>query len=320
MNPYVFIVGCPRSGTTLLQRMIDAHPQIAITPETHWIPRYFQGRIGVTPDGVVTAELIDRLLEYERFSKLEIDRATLQTLIGSSPKLLYSSFVSKLFDLYGQAQGKALVGDKTPAYVEKLPMLHELWPHAKIVHLIRDGRDVCLSLRNWSRGEKTCGRFSSWAEDPIATVAFWWKRLVQVGQENGAVLGSKLYYELRYESLVQNPEQECSALCEFLGLKYHQAMLRFFEGRTRKEPGLNSKDAWLPPTPGLRDWTKEMPLAEVERFEAAAGDLLAALGYTRLVPVLAGEQLQHAARIGSSFTGEIRRRGLPRHWQVPNSV
>jgi hypothetical protein len=151
-------------------------------------------------------------------------------------------------------------------------------------------------------------------------VAFWWKRLVQVGQENGAALGSNLYYELRYESLVQNPEQECSALCEFLGLKYHQAMLRFFEGRTRKEPGLNSKDAWLPPTPGLRDWTKEMPLAEVERFEAAAGDLLAALGYTRLVPVLAGEQLQHAARIGSSFTDEIRRRGLPRHWQVPNSV
>jgi sulfotransferase family protein len=320
MNPYVFIVGCPRSGTTLLQRMVDAHPQIAITPETHWIPRYFQRRIGVTPGGTVTTEFIDRLLEYERFTKLNIGHETLATLMGSSPEMSYSSFVSKLFDAYGQNQSKTLVGDKTPGYVENLALLHALWPHSKFVHLIRDGRDVCLSLRNWSRGEKTCGRFSSWAEDPVATAAFWWKRLVQVGQESGAALGPNLYYELRYESLVHQPEQECSALCEFLAVKYHDAMLRFFEGRTREELGLSSKDAWLPPTPRLRDWRKEMPLAEVERFEAAAGDLLDTLGYARLVPVPAGEQLEHAARIGSSFTDEIRNRGLPRRWLVPNSV
>jgi hypothetical protein len=52
MNPFVFIVGCPRSGTTLLQRLLDCHPQVAVTPETHWIPRWYEknGAKGITPE------------------------------------------------------------------------------------------------------------------------------------------------------------------------------------------------------------------------------------------------------------------------------
>src|SRR5205807_9051890 len=82
-NPYVFIVGCPRSGTTLLQRIVDAHPQFAITPETQWIHKYFEGRIGLTPEGLVTPELIAKLFEYHSFPKLGISREQLKTLLGS---------------------------------------------------------------------------------------------------------------------------------------------------------------------------------------------------------------------------------------------
>jgi hypothetical protein len=69
VNPYVFIVGSTRSGTTLLQRIVDAHPQIAVVHETHWITRYFEKRTGLTPEGLVTPELIPKLLEYRRFPK-----------------------------------------------------------------------------------------------------------------------------------------------------------------------------------------------------------------------------------------------------------
>ena len=62
MNPYVFIVGCARSGTTLLRRIVDAHPDIAITRETHWIAKRFERQEGVTADGLVTPELFSRLL------------------------------------------------------------------------------------------------------------------------------------------------------------------------------------------------------------------------------------------------------------------
>ena len=62
MNPYVFIVGSARSGTTLLQRMVDAHPQVAVINEARFIPRYFNKRTGLTPEGFVTPELIPKLL------------------------------------------------------------------------------------------------------------------------------------------------------------------------------------------------------------------------------------------------------------------
>ena len=57
-NPYVFIVGCSRSGTTLLQRLVDAHPLTAITSQTNWVTRYFEMRTGLTPEGLVTPEMI----------------------------------------------------------------------------------------------------------------------------------------------------------------------------------------------------------------------------------------------------------------------
>src|SRR5260370_3154585 len=73
-NPYVFIVGCPRSGTTLLQRIVNAHSQIAIMPESHWIPRLFDKRKGLTPEGLVTPELIPHLLAQPDFAGLPIDQ------------------------------------------------------------------------------------------------------------------------------------------------------------------------------------------------------------------------------------------------------
>src|SRR5215472_1433593 len=149
INPYVFIVGCARSGTTLLERMVDAHPEIAITHQWHTIPRVFEKRKGLTAEGLVTPELISHLLELPWFTRMGISREGLLKLMGNGQSVHYSDFVTGIFELYGKAQGKALVGDKTPNYVRKMRMLHALWPRARFVHLIRDGRDVCLSVANW---------------------------------------------------------------------------------------------------------------------------------------------------------------------------
>src|SRR6266550_1150848 len=93
-NPYLFIVGCQRSGTTLLRRIINAHPSIVITPETHWITRYFQRRKGVTPEGFVTPDLIPRLLSYHRFAGLEISRDEVERLVRSDEPVSYATFVT----------------------------------------------------------------------------------------------------------------------------------------------------------------------------------------------------------------------------------
>jgi hypothetical protein len=176
--------------------------------------------------------------------------------------------------------------------------LHTLWPRARFVHLVRDGRDVFLSTTDWPKGQqKRPAVFAYWKDDAESTTAFFWELNVRLGRTVGNLLGPELYYEVRYESLVRNPVEECMALCAFLGVPYAEAMPRFHEGRTNSKPGLSAKHAWLPITPGLRDWRSQMSAEDVERFEAAAGELLDQLGYPRAVPDPRPEAHQHASRV-----------------------
>src|SRR5579864_4676725 len=99
-NPYVFIVGCPRSGTTLLQRIADAHPQLAITPEAQWIPRRFKELNGLTPEDL--PGLIPQLLEHPKFAHLQFGADDLPKLLETPQPVSYADLVARIFDLYGQ--------------------------------------------------------------------------------------------------------------------------------------------------------------------------------------------------------------------------
>ena len=303
-NPYVFIGGCARSGTTLLRQILNTHPQIVITRESHWIPRVFASRKGITPEGFVTPKLIPHLLKHPKFAQLGLSEEELVELLENNALVSYADFTSRIFDLYGQRCGKTLVGDKTPGYVRLIDMLHTLWPRARFVQLIRDGREVCLSVADWRKApQKKPGVFSTWKDDPVSTTAFWWELNVRLGRDAGKRLGPELYYEIRYESLVTNPGEECAALCAFLQVPYDEVMLRFHEGRIkhewRKKAGfsLSVEEPLRPITPGLRDWRSQMPGENVERFEAAAGSLLDELGYARGVPRPRSGALEHASEI-----------------------
>jgi hypothetical protein len=313
MNPYVFLVGCPRSGTTLLRRIGDAHAELAIVGELHWLPRWWERRIGITPAGMVTRELLDVLLADRRFPKLGLAPERVAELVEYGGPKHYAQFVVELFDLHGEVRGKRLVGEKTPGYVRHVPTLSELWPHARVVHLIRDGRDVALSLLDWRRAERNVGRFPTWDEDPVTTGALFWEWNVRLGRESGALLGPDRYHELRYEALVADPEAECAELCAFLGVAYDPAMLRFHHGRARPKAGLSAKKARLSVTAGLRSWREQMRPADVARFEAAAGPLLDELGLERAASPASDGDLAGAARLRDVFTDHARGKG----WRVP---
>ncbi len=322
MNPYVFVVGCPRSGTTLLGRLLDAHPELAIIHEGRFVAAWFEQRRGLTPDGDVTPELVDSLLGFRPFAGVRVTREQLEALAaGAAGPVAYADFVSGVFDRHGAAHGKRLVGDKTPHYVRSLPLLHGLWPHARFVHIVRDGRDVCLSVRSWPKVAERGGaaaRYSSWERDPAATTALWWEWQVRLGREAGAALGPELYHEVSYEALVDDPAGGCRALCDFLTIPYDERMLGFHEGRTRDDPELDAKKAWRPVTPGLRNWRTEMPTPELERFEAAAGELLEELGYPRGAPRPDPDAVESAALARRSFAADIERRPqreLPAGWK-----
>ncbi|QIN82488.1 hypothetical protein GBA63_07395 [Rubrobacter tropicus] len=301
MNPHVFIVGCQRSGTTLLQRMVDANPNIAIVHESRFVDSYYRDRQGLTPEGNVTGEIVPLIAEHPRFAKLGVDREGLKSLLPDGRAVHYRDFLSGVYDLHGRALGKEVVGDKTPRYVRSIPELHALWPKARFLHLIRDGRDVCLSALQWRSGGELARRFETWKTDPVATAGVWWDWLVRLGREAGRDLGPDLYREVRYETLVAEPAGECERLCEFLGIPYDGAMIRFHEGKTKDQGGLSAKKAWLPVTAGLRDWRGQMAEKDVERFEAAAGATLERLGYPRVVADPSPRAVEHAFRVRAAL-------------------
>lgn len=274
-NPFLFVVGCQRSGTTMLQRMLDAHPMLAVAYDSLFIPRAIKGeQIGCDPP--LSDEIVELARTHPRFDRLELsDEAVERAAAGADT---YSAFVSRIYDELASKHGKKLAGEKSPGYCRHLPRLHALMPWVKIVHLIRDGRNIALSIRDWGKG---AAKLELWKREPIAAAALWWRRDVTRGCEDGRSLPTDVYREIRYEELVAQPEPSLCELCAFLGLPYDRAMVEYHLGRMKEKAGLSPKAAWLPPTQGIRDWRTQMSERDLELFEALAGEQLSMLGYER---------------------------------------
>ena len=304
-SPYVFVVGCPRSGTTLLQRMLDSHPMLTIANDTHFIPRAIKGSTQ-GGDPALTPELVQSVRHYHRFHRLGLaDSAVDRAARGPNT---YSEFVSALYRELANSKGKPLAGEKTPDYVKQLPLLHRLFPQAKIIHIIRDGRDVALSLLEWAHEKKGPGRFKLWKQNPLATSALWWSRMVESGRKHGRHIGPDHYYEVRYEDLVTDSERELRRIADFLDLPYSPGMLAYHEGKVRSDTGLSAKKAWLPPTAGLRDWRSAMEQPDIELFEALTGELLIDLGYERQASEPPSRIEKLAAGLKDAWAAEKRTR------------
>ncbi|MGH2722672.1 MAG: sulfotransferase family protein [Actinomycetota bacterium] len=307
MTPsFVFIVGRGRSGSTLLQAMLDAHPDMAIPPETHLV-----------------AVLGRRRSTYERRSGFDLDRFLKDVTehwgfpaLGISPEELAEAVrgagstadaLRAAFSTYARRWGKGRFGDKTPINVLHMPLIAGLFPEARFVHIIRDGRDVALSYRD-RRGVG------------LVEAAYRWRRDVRVGRRDGARLGPGRYREVRYEALVRDPEGVVRDLCPFLELSFDPRMLRPQEVAERVIP--SSMRAWhphlaQPPTEGLRSWQRQMPDGEVALFEAIAGDLLDELGYARGHPSPGvGLRLAALGRVAGFQAERIFRRAV-RRWVRP---
>ena len=183
--------------------------------------------------------------------------------------------IAAVFEAYAAERGKPRWGDKTPLYMQHLPLLERLFPEASFVHLIRDGRDAALSFLSVPEGIMTEG----WGYPrDAAGFACQWATEVRAARALGERVGPGRYLELRYEALVADPAGELRRTCSFAGLEYDEAMLGYV-GRTESARKEHQQRLNEPPRVGVRDWSTEMPVADREAFEAVAGDLLAELGY-----------------------------------------
>jgi hypothetical protein len=275
-----FIVGVGRSGTTLLRLMLDAHPDLCIPPETGFIP---------AAAGRSREQFFKIISQFETWKDFDLaDDAFLAALRRIEP-FVPADGVRAFYRLYALRLGKSRWGDKTPGYCIQMAEVQSLLPEAHFIHIIRDGRDVALSVRPlWFAPGKD-----------MASLARDWRSRVEEAQRLSHTC--RRYLEVRYESLVVDTEKELKRVCAFIELEYHPQMLCYFEGararldevKARFRPDgtiLISKERRLEnqrftsvapePSRSFR-WKREMIIEEKREFENVAGELLDRLGYER---------------------------------------
>lgn len=266
--PFPFVVGCRRSGTTLLRAMLASHPEVAVPPESRFMTPLVPEGLGQLFDGL---RLLDDLYDNDWFGRWQLRRQLVEASFRDEPPVTYAEALRRIYGLWATQRGKTRYADKTPDHVLRIGAVTALFPEARIVHIVRDGRDVAASFLELG-----------WV-DRIERAALEWRYRVLAGREAGSQLPKLRYHEVLYEDLVERPERTLRALCAAIDLPFNPAMLHHEKAaaagqRTEAFPHHNRYVA-RPLRPGLRDWRRDMPEFAVHRFEAVAGDALAEFDY-----------------------------------------
>ena len=292
LRPF-FIVGHPRSGTTLLRFMFSSQSRLYVPDETGFLP-FLDTDPQAELDRTAVTLLLSRIGQFNRFwDGLVTDEAA---FYDSLPRPTLPIILDALYRRQIPAN-TARWGDKTPLYVQYIPQIQAIFPRAQFIHVIRDGRDAALSARaKWGRSKPYMD---------ISYLLHNWVRNVQSGQSAGDQLGPDRYYEVRYETLINKPEGTLQALCIFLGETYDPAMLDYRQEALRAGGGI---DAHVEPQAVLQSssigrWQREMTRFERRLSQSVAGPLLAELGYTpdeELTPLTTADRL-HLAWLSIKF-------------------
>jgi len=286
--PMPFIVGAPRSGTTLLRLMLDAHPDLAIPPETSFVAAV---SALTESGGDLRTRFLETITAYPpnapNWQDFGLAREAFAEAVQALEPFTVADGLRTFYRLYAQRFDKSRWGEKTPDYSLHIGTIAALLPEARFVHLVRDGRDVAASWRQqW---------FSPGHEPEVLARA--WADRVEAARSAGPACAH--YIEVFYEDLVARPEPVLRRLCEFLDLPWSNQMLnhqerapkRLEEHRARvsldrsfvvthaQRLHQQRRTMERPGTGRIGSWRETMSDEEVRRFECVAGNLLVQLGY-----------------------------------------
>ncbi len=268
-----FVVGSGRSGTTILRLMINMHPRLRV-PRESWFLIPLLDQLPLT--GALTDQEKSRAFElistHSRWKDWECRNEVLREAIFSTEVTDLASLVNQVFiDCSGMC-GKVRWADKTPKYSYYVAKLQEVFPSAKFIHLFRDARDTCVSMRN-----------GGWCEGDIQRIARQWTGMTLAARQ-GRALGPENYLEVSYESLVTNPEKTLRLVCDFLEESYDPDMLNFYKTAAKEtapwEEKLHVKTRSPVGVANIGTWRKELSRWELWVIESYASSTMTSLGQT----------------------------------------
>jgi hypothetical protein len=266
--------------------MLDAHSELAIPPETHFVPKLIAK--AKRRENPAPAFFHRMITESRRWGDFDLDSKELRKRLERLEPLTASTALRCFYDMYAERHGKARWGDKTPGYQVRMRRIQRTLPETRFIHLIRDGRDVVLSQRSKAQ-----------TPTPVEDAAKRWQQRVRLTQRLAAKQ-PEIYTELRYEDLVADPERHLRAICDFVDLDFEPEMLRHHESASERlqeiakdlpahggaheldaETRMSAHEMAMKPATSERTqvWRREMSEGDVETFERVAGETLAELGY-----------------------------------------
>jgi hypothetical protein len=264
----LFIIGSPRSGTTMLQVLLGEHPQVATTVELTLFPRYI-GPWLQTWDEEKRNSTEGR---WNQGLPFVFSREELKAHLRGFLESVYAK-------LQAQKSGATHVLDKYPANSMVTPLIRDFLPDARFIHVIRDGRDVACSM-------VAAARKIGFGTSTIRESAVAWKRHLLAARE--AQSSGDRYMEIRYEALVKEGVASYRQVLDFCGLPYEEGWLaKVIEENSfeKMKAGRRSGDPSAPVPEGhyregrVEGWRKTLSAEEAFDFERLAGDLLRELGY-----------------------------------------
>lgn len=306
--PMPVIVGVPRSGTTLLRLMLDAHSELAVTHEAGFVPlvsnltnplsrTFYQRYSGSFKDGRwpklpvknnLREDFFAVVTTVKNWNDFHVPRETFEQALIQLEPFSVTAGLRTFFRLYAARFGKPRWGDKTPFYNQYLETVERILPEAHFIHIIRDGRDAAVS-----------GRGLPFAGKDVETIGKNWSR--QIRKTRRQARSCQRYLEIRYEDLILNTTKVLQEICGFIQLQYEPGMERYHLRAPERMNELENtydddgkiavtKETRLfrhqltakPPEPTrIGRWKTAMSADELSRFNKVAGPLLQELGYEK---------------------------------------
>ncbi len=258
-----FIVGCTRSGTTLVSQILDSHSRLAVYHESHFyhllrrdLHRY--GKLEQPSNLRRFLADVREVLRRQRKMAVPTEEEFLAALTTST----FAGVLATLLALYAQQQGKLRGGDKTPGHHSYLAEITEQLPRSPVIFLLRDPRDAVVAIRE-KFGISLKGATTLWNAAYLSYTQF-----------------ARRVHLIRYEELVRRPIETVRALCAYIGTDYEPDMMRFFEHIPNQLARIKyNQDLLAPVDPSHIGRFREMSTDEIKRVEAACGIGMEALGY-----------------------------------------
>lgn len=269
----IFVVGVARSGTTLLRLILDSHSRIAIPDESNFIVQFYKdrGTFGDLSTKSSRLALVQKILDEPFLARwdhrIEVDDVDLDECTT------LAAAVDQVYGAYARHSGKDIWGDKTPMYISDLHIINKMFPTCRFIHLIRDGRDVALSLIQRRFGPS----------DFAGAIRFW-KRNVECARKMLAMLPDDRYIEVKFEDFVSDPASHLRRITDFLEVDFEPNMLCLHQELANVKVGelVNSYHSnLLTPisTSQTNKWMKRLGRADQAIAHEEAGIILHELGY-----------------------------------------